>query len=63
MKVENKTRQALMLNIGRDAEGRPKDVHLRARGYPQSSVELTEEEFNSREVQKLIAKKKLGLIG
>ena len=63
MKVQNNTRQSLMVNIGVDEAGRPKDVHLRARGYPQSSADLTEEEFNSREVQKLLKRNKLGLIG
>ena len=64
MKIENNTRQPLVINLGMDAQGNPKDIHIRARGYKgSSSRELTTDELEAPEVKRLLQRKKVRLLG
>lgn len=63
MKVENLTRQPLVINLGMDAQGKPKDIHLKALGLAgASSRELTPEEVGATEVQRHLRAKRLRLV-
>jgi len=65
MKISNNMRQPLVINLV-DENGKPKDIHLRARGLKGSvSEDLTSAEIQSPEVQRLLTKKpqKIRLIG
>jgi len=64
MKIENITRQPLVINLGADAQGNLKDIHLRARGYKGSkSRDLTADELAAPEVMRLLKIKKVRLLG
>jgi hypothetical protein len=64
MRIANETRQPLVINVGNDAEGKPKDIHLRARGFKgYVSGDLSQGELDSPEVQRLLARGKVRLLG
>ena len=65
MRIENRSKLPMVINVGVDDSGKPKDIHLRARGFKGSvSRELTTDEINSPEVQKLLTRKtKIRLLG